>query len=113
MFINGYALLKDNYYDMKYWGYSIVNCVLIGIGTMMQHSDKSFSLKYIGLSYILGITFVCCILIVGGLLSLSLTGINKLDEMRIGHKKFPKNTPMIKTFITDLKKKHCSLINWK
>ena len=106
----------------KFWYYSIINIVLIVIGygwlivDHMKFGDNIF--KIIGLSYFRGIT----IILVGIILLLITLGISWIvDQLKDKYTKWKynnyvckeKQTPVLKTFFHNLKKKHCSLINWK
>lgn len=111
---------RNVYYGIKYWHWSLINIGLLTFGglVLISHHTNYTGLDFILHSYIVSIIIVVCLsLAVTIFVSFALLWEyvkgkikDKFQSKKIEKKE--KNEMSIKTFLKDLKKKHCTLIHW-
>jgi hypothetical protein len=102
--VNAIAMWKKSYTDITYWGWSIINIVILFFGYVtIERLGGHFHLYKIYLCGIVTILIIIifCFLIFGAVWCVEYFKNKKQNRFSV-----------IKTFFRDMKKKHCSLINW-
>ena len=121
LLVNGISMWRNVFYGIKYWHWTLINIGLLTFGGLVQYANhiNHTGIEFILYSYVISITISVFILLAITIILVFtflwdyVTGKIK-DHFRM--KKFEKDEknemPVIKTFLKDLKKKHCTLIHW-